>query len=725
MSRPEEVLLRVYGRSSLAEIAARWGVTAEDPLPELEQLWGEKKARKQIVDELPEDQRGFLAFMDKIGRRLRGERLKKRWFLHGYADFEERLMPLVDRGLVVVGNVSAREAVSLDTALEQGLLQQWLQVTPGFEGLGGKPPEPRKVVESVEDETRLERSRRLVVVEFNVLNAVRFVERNRVRLNRDGSPHRSDLKAMAPFLIDLYGASEPGTVAPDPLHVDGWDVHIAVLSLAEALGMLVRRGDVLETVGDGSSYFLKPFEERLHLLHRALEQQRAWSELEAAAWHATGEPPQTGQGHGAFTAPDERSASLAGPRGSVLSALRRLQPRDWFDVDETIRTIASLEQQYLSTSLPVSISGEPLLEDFVRGVITYALSNVAGIELGRSTSGSARARLTDVGRALLGISPAPDEVDGKGSIVVEPNFEITCFLDMAPARLLYDLSRFTELVDTSERVVRYRLTGEAVQWGYARGYTAATIEEILRAYTHQSIPPAVTFALEDWERIHRRVTVYLNGELVAAAGKTDPEVVQSGVIFAVQRDDEYEVVNDTFTFVNSGYEDDVNRALRAHKPVIIDYDGPIHPSLVWIDDQRLQAPRGGTDLRILARLAPLTVREDDDLLRIDPDLIRKRFPEDGLDRLITTLRTAVAGGLAAEREFSLKKLLGRPADGRIESMEVLVVTSDEDGDRIHRVAALREFISERLGQRAFRVVPGRTAEFEERLAALGIRVRSS
>lgn len=725
MSRPEEVLLRVYGRASLAEIALRWGVEdAENPDEGLARVWNDKKDRKKIVDDLDDTQKGFLAFMDAIGRRLRGERLKKRWFLHGYADFEERIMPLVERGIVLVGNVSAREAVSLETALEQGITQQWLQVTPGFEGFAGKPPEARKVVETVEDETRAERVKRLSLVEFNILNAVRFVELQRIRLNRDASPHRSDLKNMALWLIDPEGASEEGSVNPDPLQVFGWDVHIVTLSLAESLGMIERIGDELKVVTSGLNYFRKPLEERLHLLFRALEQQRAWSELEAVTWHAAEEPPQTGQGHGSFDDQEERRAALAGPRGSVLSALRRLQPRDWFDIDETVKTIASLETRYLSSSLPVGVSGEPVIEDFVRGVITLGLYHVAGVELGRSKKGGKlRARLTDIGRTLLGIADAPEEPQGEGAILVEPNFEITCFVDMAPAELLYDLSRFTELVDTSERVVRYRLTGEAVQWGYARGYTADSISKTLARFTAQEIPPAVTFALEDWERIHRRVTVYLSGDLVAASGKADPEVVQSGVLFAVPGEDETEIINDTFTFVNEGHPEELDRSLRAHKPAIIDYEGDIHPSLEWQSEDTLRAPRGATDLRVLARISRLARRDDEETLVIEPKRIKKTFgAEDGIAQLFEVLRKAVAGGLSAEREFALKKLLELPAASKVEAMEVLVLQTAEDGDRVARIEALKEFIAERLGERAFRVVPGKVDALHAKLDELGVRV---
>lgn len=723
MSRPEEVLLRVYGRASLAEIGQRWGITAEDPSEQLGLLWLDKKERKKIVDDLPEDQRGFLAFMDRIGRRLRGERLKKRWFLHGYNDFDERIMPLVERGLVLVGNKDTREAVSLETALEQGLTQQWLQVTPGFEDYAGKPPEARKVVESVDDDTRSERVRRFCVVEFNILNAVRFIEVQRVRLNRDASPHRSDLKNMALWLLDPENANETGSITPDPLNVLGWDVHIASLSLAEALGMIVRVGDELEAVPSAMSYFNKPIEERVFLLLRALEQQRAWGELEAVSWFAAGEPPQTGQGHGAFLETEDRGSALAGPRGSVLSALRRLGPRDWFDVDETVKTIASLESQYLTTALPVGVSGEPVIEDFVRGVLTRALYHVGGMELGRSSKGAARARLTDVGRRIIGDDEELVEVDGKGAIVVEPSFEITCFIDLTPASLMYDLSRFAELIDTSERVVRYRLSGESVQWGYARGYTAESINEILVTYTQQGLPEAVTFALEDWERIHRRVTVYVQGDLIASAGRSDPEVVQSGVLFAVPGESQTEVVNDTFTFVSAGHPEELSRALKAYQPAVIDYDGEIAPSLEWIDDQTLRAPRGSTDLRVLSRIEKLTVLENEETLRVDPKRIKQGVGlEAGIQELFTVLRGAVVGGLAAEREFTLKKLLENPASSSVQSMDVLILQSDKDGDRAARVKAIQPFILERLGERAFRVAPGKVEELAAELKKLGVNV---
>lgn len=730
MSQPAEELQRVYGGASLERIVRANGLGSGDPFTVLAEAWAEKPARRAVIEGLNEDVRGMLAFIDTIGRRLRGERLKKRWFLHGYNDFEERIEPLIERGLVIVGNVGAREAVSLETALEQGMMQHWIQVTPGFEGLAGDPPEARDVVVQVEDETTVEYSTRTLVLEFNVLVASRWLETNRVRLNRDGSPHRSDLKGLAPFVVDRAGA---GDQVPDPNDLHGWNLLVFILSVASSLGLIHRVGGRLKVTGGGREYFTRPLAERLHLLLRAVEQQRAWSEIDAATWHAQGSPPQTGQGDGGFLEEGGHGATLAGPRGSVLSALRRLSPDDWFDLDETVKTIASLEHQYLATALPIATGDNASLVAFVTGLLSLTLPQIGAAELGRSSSGHRRVRLTPIGRAMLGMpDPRAEHLDvvedpsGKGAMIVEPNFEITCFLDLASLRLLYDLTRFAELARVNERVVRFRLTGESVQWGYARGYNADDIAALLAAFSAQPVPPTVRFALQDWERLHRRVTVLLRGDIVASTGRSDPEIVQSGVLFAVDDPDGRDAIDIIHTYVIAGHEEKLDRALRANKPRIIDYNGPISPSLSWIDTERLKAPIGESDLRTVARLQRFCVAEDDETLRIDPVRIRTNFPEgDGYERLIAVLREGLLGGLSAEREIGLKGLLGRPAEAGVQPMEILMLANADDGDRIARMAGISDFIAQRLGPRAFQVVPGTTTKLVDALKALGFAVTRS
>lgn len=721
MSNPAEILLKVYGAASVARIADE--TDPDTAVEALSKKFRDKTARKKVLNALPDPSIGFLAFMDKIGRRLRGERLKKRWFLHGYEDFEVRIEPLVQSGVVLVGNAQAREPVSLETALDQGLLQQWIQVTPGFEGLSGNPPPPREVVAQVADETRIELERRTLVVEFNLLNCVRYIEREGIRLNRDGSPHRSDLKGLALLLIDRPGNSGRSDSAPDPLNVHGWDLIAFLLSLAESLGMIRRHGDVLRAVDNSHDYFRQPLDERLPMLTRALEHQRAWSELDAAAWLQAGEPPVTGEGDGGFLAEESHGAPLPGPRGSVFAAIRRLNPTDWFDLEETASTITSLELQYLKSALPVPAGDEASPGIFVRSVIANALTHIGAIELGRGSNDQLRARLTPIGRSVLGMAPAPDEPNGKGSILVEPNFEVTAFLDLINLRLLYDLSRFADLSRTSERVARYRLHGESAQFGYARGYSADGIVELLSEYSAQPLPPSVTFALEDWERLHRRVSVFVGGDMVAASGRSDPEVIQSGVTFAVNDDNHVEHIDAVHTFVACGHGEELERALHAAKPTIIDYEGDVVATLSWVDDERVLAPVGATDLRTLARLQRIAVQEGEATYRIAADKVRSNFPDEtGFEEVIATLRDGLIDGLSPEREISLKGLLGEPAGSRVESMQVLLVSSDDDGDRIARIESVGAFVDERLGPRAFRVTKGKAKKLAEALRKLGIAV---
>lgn len=721
MSNAAEVLRSVYGDASLKDIAAAHGLEG-DAYEALAGLFGDRKARARIVADLSERERQLLAFAHQIGRRLRGDRLKKRWVLHGYDEFEALIQPLVDRGLVIVGNTQAREPVALEHALDNGIMQQWLQVTPGFGELAGEPPERREVVEGVTDETTPTLRRRPLVVEFNLLSLCKFVERHVIRLNRDGSPHRSDLKALAPWLIDRPLGTERADTAPDPLQAEGWDVMIFLLSIAEGLGLIRREGETLRIGRDPAAYFLKPLPQRVPLMFRAFEQMRAWSELDASEWLAGTEAPATGQGHGGFPENGGHGASLAGCRSTVLAGLRRLHLNDWFDVEETVQTIVGLERSYLESSLPTGISGEPEPRRFVEAFITIGLPHLGAIELGRGGDGQRRARFTPYGATQLG-GECPEPMSGKGAVLIEPSFELTCFIDMATLPLLYDLSRFAEVISTSERVVRYRIDGESAQYAYARGYTAERILTILESFSERSVPPAVRFALDDWERLHRRVTVFVHGDIIAAGEKTDPEVVQSAVRFAVEREGDVELVDVEHTFVSSGQGEALDRALTAHAPMVIDYLGPVVPTLRWLDEQSLLAPIGGTDLRTLARLQTLATDQGDGVYRIDPERIRQSHKDgSGYQQLIAVLREGLVEGLSAERELGLKRLLGDPSTATVHEMVVLLLASDADGDRVARIAPIQALVHQRLGPRAFHVLPENVARVTGLLEDLGVRV---
>jgi hypothetical protein len=98
--------------------------------------------------------------------------------------------------------------------------------------------------------------------------------------------------------------------------------------------------------------------------------------------------------------------------------------------------------------------------------------------------------------------------------------------------------------------------------------------------------------------------------------------------------------------------------------------------------------------------------------------------EAGFERLVHLLREGVVGGLTAERELQIKQLLDDPAKAKVETMEVLVVGSADDGDRIARIQPLNEFIAARLGPRSFHVIPGCTPKLLTRLRELGVKVES-
>jgi hypothetical protein len=211
--------------------------------------------------------------------------------------------------------------------------------------------------------------------------------------------------------------------------------------------------------------------------------------------------------------------------------------------------------------------------------------------------------------------------------------------------------------------------------------------------------------------------------MVAASGRSEPEVIQSGVTFAVHDDEQIERIDAVHTFVAQGHSEALARALHAAKPTIIDYEGDVVPTLAWIDDERVRAPIGATDLRTLARLQQIAVQDGEATYRIAPDKVRSNFPDDtGFNEVMGALRDGLIEGLSPEREIALKSLLGEPAGSWVESMQVLLVSSDDDGDRISRIDSIAVFIEDRLGPRAFRVKKGTAKKLAEALRKLGIAV---
>lgn len=240
------------------------------------------------------------------------------------------------------------------------------------------------------------------------------------------------------------------------------------------------------------------------------------------------------------------------------------------------------------------------------------------------------------------------------------------------------------------------------------------------------MPESVLFSLQDWERLHRRVTVHVRGAVVAACGRTDPEVLQQGLSFSHSHLGEgFEAIDIYHSWVTHGHQEVTDRTLTAYKPRFIDYDGAVVPSLTWLDERRLRAALGETDLRLLAKLQRIAEAEDDETFRLEEKLIRGAWSSEPFDHLVQFLRAGLIGGLSAERELALKQFLGERTGVRVEMMEVLVVTSQEDGNLLARIDAARPHIAQRIGPRTFQLVPGTHNSLLGILMEYGVRVDAS
>ena len=134
-------------------------------------------------------------------------------------------------------------------------------------------------------------------------------------------------------------------------------------------------------------------------------------------------------------------------------------------------------------------------------------------------------RLTPVGAWLLGVGPEVEMPEGRGRVVVQPNFELFA-LDPISDLTLSQLDEFAERV-SAERAITYRLTRQSVYRAQKRGWNADRVVSVLGELNQPagesapagatSLPQNVVRTLQEWQGLHERVTIHRRASLLQAA----------------------------------------------------------------------------------------------------------------------------------------------------------------------------------------------------------------
>lgn len=125
-------------------------------------------------------------------------------------------------------------------------------------------------------------------------------------------------------------------------------------------------------------------------------------------------------------------------------------------------------------------------------------------------------RLTPMGEWLLGMGPKPESAAGEGNVVVQPNFEV---IVMAPFddEVLLALDHFARAIKEGDHVITYEINRASVYNGQKHQWPVERVITWLEAISKQPLPQNVRRSLEEWEALHRRITIRQHVSLLETA----------------------------------------------------------------------------------------------------------------------------------------------------------------------------------------------------------------
>lgn len=554
----------------------------------------------------------------------------------------------------------------------------------------------------------------LDVLEVNLLHVSWALRLEPLRLNKSGAPNRRALLGVARGVVFPGMRRERGDEVDlnDPEQAD----YLAFLmALAIELGVLVTTVSKLGTkVAAQEAFFHSAEPTRTRKVVDALMRQRFWNELRG---HAFWQDDQLDEEHLSLLVPT--GERLIGARGAVFSVLRRRATADWTAVSLLAQWCAEQHDDYLERALTSGRIG-----GFVESVVHRALYWCGLVELGE-VDGEDAFRLTDRGQLAFGLPAPPQQMLTEKGLIMQPNLEITTLLDATSIEVLHALYRIADRRSLADRVATFAISTHTVQRGYAEGATAAEVLALFAKHGVTPIPQSVEFQLTDWERMHRRVTVYANGIVFKHA---DPEALD--LIVGQLRHDNPEVefvrLGPSATFVSATHLVGLDRLLSRHDAVEVDILGAPAPVLEFIDPLTLAVDPLRCDLATAFELRhiaqPLEKTRDRHTFHLDADLLHSRWPDRTFERAIAFLEPRAIGGLPPAQYLLLRDALGDPARASIRrNVTVLTLESATDADRLAVADEVTPYLIARLGDRTFAIDATREAALLDVMRAIGVR----
>ncbi len=727
----EGLLERGYADASRRFFARTWEVEEED-IPSIARAAGGPVGKDIDLTALEPTARAVFGILAERGGRVRGENLRRDLLLRGFGESRSTIRNLIVRGWLVALPNPGEHACNLNEVLEQeAFLQRDLAVLKTtFDRFDDLADDEALDAPAWSEANTDERPTSTDDLELNVLHLCSLIRRDPLKLNKDGTPNRRSLGRVA------RGVTMPGyhgEVAADlDLHdAEHFDYLTFIVSLARELQLLVPGDDSVCRTDDQAleRFFHSVGAERDRRLLDALQRLRFWNEIDSLR---LSENASRNVDEEHFSQQESTGQPLIGARGFVISVLRRAHFDQWVALDALAQLCTQLDRHYLERTLS-QLHRKPDPDEFIRAVLERTLVWAGILELGSAKEGQRLARLTDRGARALGLDDSIDSPPEGGCLIAQPNFEVMVFLENAPITVLHELYRVGERRKLSDRVATFQLVAQSVQRGYALGADADSLVELLNDNGHAPVPDAVAFELQNWERVHRRLTIHLGG---ASLRHPDPEKFDliCGQLEHDLRDSDADLIRlgPRDAFVTDANDAALERTAAAEDALLLDALGPPPRSFYFVDPLVLMIDPYDLDVATRVELTKLAVLLEDEssernqFWELQPDKIRARFPDDPLGAISDFLDARCDGGLPAAQSLRLQSELKSPPRIHIESdVTVLTFQNIDAADRFEDLSEAPDMVARRLGPKAFAIHTSQVPLLDEIIDELHLQQSSS
>lgn len=667
--------------------------------------------------------RPALMVLAACGGKARASRLRRASILQGWGDVERGLEALIVAGLVILqpapgqrqwsfGEViAARRHLQRELSCPAAVLA-WLTAKVRMEA-------PRSHFAVSGEGVTVAARTSVEGLERNLLHLVSLLDGDEMALNKDKSPNR---RSLLRFVRDLHLPGLGGEEAPELASSEIAEPVHHLLSLAMGLGLLSLESGRLETdYAVSASFFGDDEAARDRRISKTLRSQAIWDE--SASWAAmrssTSEPVHT---------LEARHEGLAGPRGQIFGDLVQLPMDGWCDAAQVAEVLLALDRGYLAESLR---GRSP--RDFIMGVLLLGLVWAGVFERGKSSAGQAVVRWTERGKRLLtGASPEEDAAAGMRPppLIVQPNLEVTAFTAEASLSVLHKLYQIGERQRGAEHVAIFKLDALRVKRAYGRDTEAEALVTFLTEASRTPLPANVAFTLRDWQRVQRKLTLYVRGALLQWPSPDRLEVVAD----TLEHDPGHETpvvrIGHEALFLPDSAGARLSRVMDTELMHRVDYDAPPPPCFRELGQGLLEELTTGMDFvtrRAIETIAERAAAGDGGAARwrVTDARMSERWPEDTVARALSFFEPRLVGGVTPRFEVELRAMVEGLGAQVMRGVTVVKFDDERTTEKLLEAREADGLIAQRLGPNVVLVEPGAQEALEALLRRLGLEVETT